>query len=77
LGEAGRAQADENRIGVRARNNAEAEHGTAGAQSSAMKKGQSLTRHDVVRAAAQLRRIDEATADILVSLRLRGGRRQW
>jgi hypothetical protein len=39
---------------------------------SAMKKGENLTRHDVVRAAAQLRRIDEATADILVSLRTRG-----
>ncbi len=33
---------------------------------SAMRKGGRLTRHDVVRAAAQLRRIDEATADILV-----------
>ncbi len=41
---------------------------------SAMKRGDRLTRNDVVRAAAQLRRIDEATADILISLRTREGR---
>jgi hypothetical protein len=33
---------------------------------SAIKPSRKLTRHDVVRAAAQLRRIDEATADILL-----------
>ncbi len=43
---------------------------------SAMKRGDRLTRHDVVRAAPQLRRIDEATADILISQRERRIRRQ-
>jgi hypothetical protein len=33
---------------------------------SAVKRSRRLTRRDVVRGAAQLRRIDEATADILL-----------
>jgi hypothetical protein len=43
---------------------------------SAIRKGSKLTRHDVVRAAAQLRRIDEATADILLSKRVRDAERK-
>jgi hypothetical protein len=36
---------------------------------AAIKKGTRLTKNDVVRAASQLRRIDEATAEILEGMR--------